>query len=171
MPNFGQVISRHNAKIARQADVPAPPPGCNCQGGPDTCPLDGQCKTDQLVYQATVVRTDTQTEETYTGLTGGTFKIRYNKHMYDFRHEKDGKSATTLSKYIWELKREGVPYEISWKILARGRVFNPVTKTCQLCLKEKYLIMFSPEGATLNKRSELYNPCRHRLRELLDKVK
>ena len=96
--------------------VPAPPPGCNCQGGPDTCPLDGQCKTDQLVYQATVVRTDKQTEETYTGLTGGTFKTRYNKHMYDFRHKKDGKSASTLSKYIWELKREGVPYKISWKI-------------------------------------------------------
>jgi hypothetical protein len=66
---------------------------------------------------------------------------------------------------------ESVPYEISWKKLARGRVFNPTSKTCQLCLKEKYLIMFSPEGATLNKRNELYNTCRHRLKQLLGKLK
>ena len=90
--------------------------------------------------------------------------------MHDFRTEAKEKS-TTLSKHIWELKREGVPYTVSWKILARGRVFNPITKICQLCLKEKYLIMFAPEGATLNKRSELYNTCRHRLKQLLGKVK
>jgi hypothetical protein len=79
--------------------------------------------------------------------------------------------ATTLSKYVWELKRENAPYEISWKKLVKGRVFNPVTKTCQLCLKEKYLIMFSPEGATLNKRTELYSTCRHRLKLLLGNLK
>jgi hypothetical protein len=125
---------------------------------------------DKLVYQATVKRTDTQETETYTGLTGGTFKIRYNKHMSDFR-TPSGEHATTLSKHVWQLKRERVPYEVSWKKLARGSTFNPTNKTCQLCLKEKYLIMFSPEGATLNTRNELYSTCRHRLRELLTNVK
>ena len=168
MPNVKNVLSRHNAKISKIRDVPEPPPGCNCQGGPATCPLDGQCLTDELVYQATVTRTDTQTVETYTGLTGGTFKKRYNKHSWDFRNDEN---ATTLSKHIWSLKRENIQYEIAWKTLARGRVFNPITKTCQLCLKEKYLIIFSPEGATLNKRSELFSTCRHRLKDLLEKVK
>ena len=125
---------------------------------------------DQLVYQATVKRTDTQTKETYTGLTVGTLKKRYNQHMSDFRN-LSGRKSTTLNKYIWHLKEEGAPYEISWKKIARGRVFNPITKTCQLCLQEKYLIMFSLKGATLNKRNELYNTCRHRLRELLKNVK
>ena len=36
---------------------------------------------DQLVYQATVTRMGTHTKEIYTGLTGGTFKKRYNQHM------------------------------------------------------------------------------------------
>ena len=34
-------------------------------------------------------------------------------------------------------------------IIARGRGFNPTTRSCQACLKEKYLISFRPEGATL----------------------
>jgi hypothetical protein len=68
-------------------------------------------------------------------------------------------------------KEKKVPYKISWKKLARARVFNPINKTCQLCLKEKYLIMFSPHGATLNKRTELYSTCRHRLKNLLGNTK
>jgi hypothetical protein len=168
MPNFGQVLSRHNAKISRQVDADADTPGCNCQGGVAACPLNGQCKVDKLVYQATVTRTDNQIVETYTGLTAGTFKNRYNKHMSDFRINEH---ATTLSKYIWQLQREGAPYKVSWKKIGRGTPFNTTSKTCQLCLLEKYLIIFSPEGATLNKRSELYGTCRHRLKELLSKVK
>ena len=168
MPNVNKVLSRHNAKVSKLRDVPEPPPGCNCQRGPATCPLDGQCQTDELVYQATVTRTETRTVETYTGLTGGTFKKRYNKHMWDFKNDEN---ATTLSGHIWSLKRENIQYGLSWKILTRGRVFNPVTKTCQLCLKEKFLIIFSPEGATLNKRKELFSTCRHRLKDLLEKFK
>ena len=170
MPNLGQVLSRHNAKIAKQPDQLEPPPGCNCQGGPAVCPLSGECQVTELVYQATVTRTDTRTTETYTGLTGGTFKIRYNKHMSDFRNI-GGKHATTLSTYIWKVKEENIPYEISWKQLTRGRVFNPISRTCQLCLKEKFLIMFSPDGPTLNRRNKLYSTCRHRLKGLLEKVK
>ena len=170
MPNMRQTLSKHNARVSKQAYGPEPLPGCNCKGGTEKCPLGGHCLTEELVYQATVTRTDTQKKETYTGLTGGPFKTRYNKHQSDFRN-LSGEHATTLSKYVWELKRENAPYEISWKKLAKGRVFNPVTKTCQLCLKEKYLIMFSPEGATLNKRTELYSTCRHRLKLLLGNLK
>ena len=170
MPNMRKVLSKQNSKIAKQKSVPAPVPGCNCQGGPQTCPLNGACLTDELVYKASVTRLDTNQVETYTGLTGGTFKDRYNQHMHDFRHEKN-KSKTTLSKFIWKLKSENVPYEIAWQSVARARVFNPVTKKCQLCLREKYHIMFNPESATLNRRDELFNTCRHRLKLLLGKVK
>ena len=108
--------------------------------------------------------------ETYTGLTGGTFKTRYNKHMYDFRTVSQA-GATTLSKHIWKLKRENAPYNLAWEVLARAKVFNPVTRTCQLCLREKYLISFYPESATLNSRTELYSTCRHRLKMLLENFK
>jgi hypothetical protein len=85
--------------------------------------------------------------------------------MSDFRINE---TATTLSGHVWNLKRQNSPYEISWKKLARKRVFNPITKTCQLCLTEKYLIIFSNEGATFNRRNKLYSTCRHRLKELLE---
>ena len=39
-----------------------------------------------------------------------------------------------------------VPYTLQWKIIDRGRVFNPVTKKCRLCLKEKWHIMFNTEA-------------------------
>ena len=37
-------------------------------------------------------------------------------------------------------------------------------------LKNVY-IMYRPEGSTLNKRSEIFNTCRHRTQSLLEKVK
>ena len=41
---------------------------------------------------------------------------------------------------------------------------------CRLCLKEKFFIMFAPATASLNKRNEVYNSCRHRASKLLDKT-
>ena len=166
MPNMGQIISKHNTNILNQKDQPDPPPRCSCRGGPLNCPLGGGCEVKEVVYCAKITRLDTNVIEFYTGLTGGTFKARLYQHHSDFRHAKN-EHKTCLSKYIWKLKRENVPYRIDWKILTRGRVFNPVTKTCRLCLKEKYFIMFKPETATLNNRSELFNTCRHRLSKLL----
>ena len=90
--------------------------------------------------------------------------------MSDFRNSTYERS-TTLSKHIWKLKGMNAPYDISWEILSRARVFNPVTRSCQLCLREKYLIMFQPESATLNSRDELFSTCRHRLKMLLGKTK
>ena len=40
-------------------------------------------------------------------------------------------------------------------------------KTCNLCLKEKFLIICRPELSTLNKRNELVSSCRHRNKALL----
>ena len=40
-------------------------------------------------------------------------------------------------------------------------------KRCNLCLKEKFLIICPPELSTLNKRNELVSSCRHRNKALL----
>ena len=168
MPNMGQVLSRHNHKVVNQEQVQQTPPGCNCQGGQAVCPLNGACQTSSLVYEATVTRLDNHIQETYTGLTERTFKIRYGEHKFDFRHEAKEHSST-LSAYIWKLKKLDVPYNISWKVITRSKSFDPTTRSCQLCLKEKFYIMFRPEGASLNERRELYATCRHRLKPLLGK--
>ena len=45
--------------------------------------------------------------------------------------------------------------------VTRSADFNPATGTCRVCLEEKFFIMFCPEGATLNQRSEFFTHCRH----------
>ena len=142
-----------------------PPPGCDCKRGPLSCPVNAACETRGVVYQATVTRTDNNTQEMYTGLTSRRFKDRFYEHTGDFKHRD--REGTSLSEHIWDLKDQNAPYNIKWEILAKKRSFDPSKMACDLCLKEKHLIMFKPEGATLNKRSEFYSTCRHRLKPLL----
>ena len=164
MPNMSQNLARHNSKVSKP-QAQQPDPGCNCRGGVAVCPLAGSCQTKSVVYQATVVREDNQKTETYTGLTSRRFKDRFYEHTGDMnnRHYE----GTSLSNYVWKLKDDGIPFKISWKILSKAASFNPSTKKCNLCLKEKYLIIFNSEGATLNDRNELFATCRHRLKPLL----
>ena len=159
-----QILAKHNSKIRKQ-QVQTPPPGCNCQGGPGSCPVAGSCLTEVVVYQASVQRTDQNILETYTGLTSRRFKDRYYEHTADMCDQS--RKGTGLSNYIWKLKESNTPYNLTWKIIARCPPFNPSTKTCKLCLREKFFIMFRPEGASLNDRSEIFATCRHRLNKLL----
>ena len=63
-------------------------------------------------------------------------------------------TVTALAKYIWKLKRYKYEYSIKWRILARAKIYNPATKQCNLCNKEKYFIIFKPEISTLNQNNE-----------------
>ena len=114
--------------------------------------------------QATVTKNNGQFE-TYVGLSSTPFWQRYANHKKSFSkpqycHE------TTLSTFIWELKAKNINFTISWKI-----VDSPVSGECQLCLKEKYVIIFKPEASTLNSRNELANTCRHKSKSLLMRTK
>ena len=51
--------------------------------------------------------------------------------------------------------------------MVMSQAFNPSNGQCRLCNKEKYFIMFRPEGATLNARSEFYSICRHKAKHLM----
>ena len=170
MPNMKENLGRHNMNVNKNECEQQFPHGCNCRGGVTECPLEGSCLTPGVVYQATVTTHDGNPPETYTGLTAGQFKNRYNKHSSDFNNEKQKKS-TELSKHVWKLKEKNTPHSISWKIIAKTKPFtpyNPTRRSCQLCLKEKYCIMFRPEGASLNSRNEIFSTCRHRRKELLE---
>ena len=164
MPNMNQMLAKHNHKITKMQDK-TPPPPCNCVNGPDSCPVGKACQTTSVVYGASVVREDNNTSETYTGLTSRRFKDRLYEHNSDINNES--REGTGLSHHVWRLKNSNTPYTISWEILSKCPSFNPSNRTCRLCLQEKFHIMFHPEGATLNSRSEFYSTCRHRLKPLL----
>ena len=138
---MGALISQHNAKILKTETSEAK---CNCRNA-NACPLPGKCTTEKVVYRATVT---TQTsKETYVGLTGGSFKDRWYKHEGDFKHE-DRRTSTELSSHIWELKDKNIPYAISWEIVKRSSTFSPITKKCNLCIDEKFEILYNNSKAT-----------------------
>ena len=170
-PSMKQTITGHNSKILK----PKASEGddmCNCEVRA-SCPMDGKCLTDNLIYLATVTETSIQNQKTvegYVGLASTTFKKRFYKHRDSFKKEKM-QNDTTLSTHIWKLKEKGSTFSIKWSILDRGQIFNPATKTCQLCTKEKFYIIFKPEIATLNSRNELGAHCRHKKTTLVGLAK
>lgn len=164
MPNMGQNIARHNAKILSENEPDKTTTGCNCQKS-RTCPMPGKCLSEGVIYGATVKETISGKTETYTGLSEPSFKSRFNGHTSTFRHEDS--NHTTLSKHIWVLKNNNISHTVDWRIIARSQAFNPSNGQCRLCNKEKYFIMFKPEGATLNARSEFFSSCRHKAKHLM----
>ena len=74
----------------------------------------------------------------------------------------------TLSTHLWNLKRRHVNFELSWRILAaKARAYSPSSKTCELCTREVYFIMFQKDLSSLNNRSEFFNYCLHKDKFLL----
>ena len=138
---MGSLVTKHNARILRKtSNTPAePPPKCNCQKqNVETCPLPGECKQFNVVYQATV-KCEGANDQTYLGATKA-FKLRYGAHKSSFN--KDNKrNSTTLSTYYWKKKEEGKTPAVSWKIIENAPTFNPVTGKCMLCLREKFNII------------------------------
>ena len=178
MPNMSQKISTHNAKVAKdhenhqqqiqqqqQPVQPAEKP-CTCPRN-KPCPLEGRCNIEKdIIYTCKVTREDNNHVETYTGLTDTTFKRRLYGHNSTFRH-RHLMNKTGLSKYVWFLKDNHIPYNLQWRVLCKAKAFNPVTGVCRLCLLEKYYIMYNPADASLNVRDEFYNTCPHKYKFLL----
>ena len=113
MGNTKSVINRHNAKIL-QAEAPTEAKGCNCRKK-STCPLNGACLTESLVYKATVLAENHELQ-TYTGIIEHSFKTQFRNYKMSFENP-NYISSTSLSKYMWGLKEEETSYEIKWSIV------------------------------------------------------
>ena len=165
-PNIGAAISAHNSKLLEPKEKNAINT-CNCDRKED-CPVQGKCLESEVIYRATITEEGGKIH-TYTGLTANKFKARWSGHKHTFNNEEA--NQTTLSSLSHELENKHINFEIKWEIIDQAKPFNPVTGICALCTREKYLIAFAPNGATLNKRSELYSSCRHKEKMLLIKKK
>ena len=172
LPNVNQTISNHNKKILNsnilKNKTDSNEMHCNCRKK-GTCPLNGHCLTQCVIYEAIVKTSNpaTPTEtQSYIGLTENDFKTRYNAHTSSFKLEHK-RSATRLSEHIWDLKDKQRPFNIEWKIIAQPHRYDTSQKTCQLCLEEKIQILFRTNHI-LNKRKELFNTCMHKRKFLLE---
>ena len=176
MPNMKTQISRHNAqRLAADRVQQEAEPRCNCTQFP--CPIPGgnQCRSKNAVYQATIkveprpeVEEEVEEVHTYVGASHD-FKERYYRHRTSFNNPTY-RTDTTLSKCVWKLKEDNRQFTIKWRIIDRGAAYRPSSKRCNLCLKEKYWIIFHPEMASLNDNSEIWTPCMHRHSTFLKKA-
>ena len=80
------------------------------------CPLPGQCKTKNAIYQSKVASPGLP-NKFYRGQAMD-FKNRYNSHKGAIEKENSDQ-ATALSNYVWKLKQENRQYSLSWEILGR----------------------------------------------------
>lgn len=166
MPNMTTNIAMHNKKIDKQKEETPTSTNntCNCRKK-DDCPLHGNCQRKNVVYQATVTDKEQTKTETYVGIASD-FKERYRNHKASFNN-LSRRNDTELSKYIWAYKVRGKEYKIDWHILKTCAPYNNITKRCNLCQYEKFIIIRKPELSTLNKRNELVSLCRHSRKFLL----
>ena len=173
MPNIENTIKGHNAaKLKEDTSQDDIQESCNCRT-PATCPLPGRCTAKNIVYQAIVTDDTSQNVEKYIGCTVDTFKSRYGNHKASF-DDISKKNATELSKHIWTFgpnPRQRAPHRKEWTIVSRGIPYSNVSKRCDLCLEERYWIMFKPVEATLNKRNQIIASCRHKKKYLISEVK
>lgn len=86
---------------------------CNCCRAKPSCPLGGECLTQNVFYQATVKTV--KGKETYFDTTADQFKTRFRNHTASFKNASK-RNATELSKYIWSLKDSNTEFILSWKI-------------------------------------------------------
>ena len=144
MNNVISIISSHNKTvISKSTNSDKRKKNCNCCK-PETCPMDGNCNAQSIIYQAQV--TSQTTKETYIGHF---IKLRYRNHTSSFRNEQY-RNATELSKHMWNLKDRKIQYNIKWHIIKQAQSYSNVTKKCNLCLWEKYFILCKPEMSSLN---------------------
>ena len=159
LPNMKSVITSHNKKITREDDENKRT--CNCPRiVRDKCPMDGQCLSQKIVYNAEVSTDDGNSRKNYIGTSKGPMKHRISVHKKSFFNKEY--NPTSLSNYIWNLKKKKKGYDIKWSILKRTSGYHSVSKSCSLCLTEKFLIAKYPnEESLINERNELVSKCRH----------
>ena len=130
---------------------------CNCRDR-SQCPLDGRCREETLVYQATISSSNNATKHNYIGAVEGDFKQRFYNHKTTFTNTTK-RNTTALSAHYHHLTDKNEQPQIKWNILTKCRPYTPGSRKCDLCLSEKLEILF--KTPSLNKRSELLVKCRH----------
>ena len=91
MNNVKSIISSHNKSvISKSTNSNKDKKNCNCRK-PETCPMDGNCNVESIIYQAEV--TSQTTRETYIGQMISNFSLRQRLHP--------GPSRTTTSNTLF----------------------------------------------------------------------
>ena len=115
--NLKAYVDSHNRRILFPSKDEKP--RCSCRPSmKKDCPMPGQCKTKNAIYQSKVASPGLP-NKFYRGQAMD-FKDRYNSHKGAIQKE-NSPQATALSNYIWKLKQEDRQYSLSWVLGILGR--------------------------------------------------
>ena len=133
MANIETLISGHNKQLLQSSieKTNIDQRKCNCRSGIKNCPLKGNCQMKSVIYKAEVNSNKKKT--TYIGQSANAFKERFSNHIMSFSNQKY-ETSTHLSKHVWNLKRQKIPFDISWSIVTKASTYHPARRKYNLCL-------------------------------------
>ena len=169
MNNALQIIKQHNKDVSNKKQKQTNP--CNCRNK-NECPLNENCKVQNVIYKCTVSATQPFKQRVYLGIIEGSWKQRLYNHKQSFKDRKH-KNDTALSSYLSDLKENHNQIaKLTWSIVRFAPGCSNISKRCFLCLHEKLLIFnYQYPAELLNKRSELMAKCGHENKFLLSNYK
>ena len=130
-----------------------------CHGGP--CNLYIYIKLH--IYKTSNNKTATVTTDTesfnYIGMSEPPLRYRVASHYYSF---KTSNNKTVLSEKIKYIKSQNKNFDLRFRIIENKKSYVPETKRCELCIAEKFQIIYSNMENILNKKSEIISKCRHK---------
>ena len=130
MPNIKVEIRKHNKNILEKAQQNnADTQLCNCSNK-NQCPLNGQCLTESIIYQANITANiPGYKEKVHLGISETIFKV-YKKNRLQ------NKIIKTIRSYLreyWKVKQQNGISRIKWKVLRKCHAYNQMKKQCILC--------------------------------------
>ena len=88
------------------------------------CPLDIKYLPPNIIYEAHISNNTNDEYKKYVGAAETSFKKRQSNHTRDIKHKKYMK-YTELSKYIWNLKNQGIIPIVKWRTVRKVNSFIP----------------------------------------------
>ena len=97
MKNVKAIISNPNTRIRSTEPTATKEINCNCRKK-DECPLQEECPTQAIVYQAVVKSYDNGETKRYVGVIAGEFKYRYrnNKNSCELQRYANERSYRSI---------------------------------------------------------------------------
>ena len=161
MRNLKSHINASNMKKLRPKQDVTSEQHCSCENQNRVCPVNGQCKTDNVVYEA-LVKT-THVSKSYIGMTSRTFIERWKEHKGNIKHRHQ--KGTKLSSFIWKQKDFGEKIEmndIKWCLKSKAVPYRAGSRFCDTCISEKTHIALADPKEILNSRKEIVSKCPHK---------
>ena len=82
MSNVSQIIKQHNKKVLNKKEKQTNPWNCRNK---NECPLNGNCKVQNVIYKCTVSATQTFKQRAYLGIAERNWIQRLYNHRQSFK--------------------------------------------------------------------------------------